>query len=71
VTLTEIDRVRAPILIINGRDDNSPPSIIDVYVKKLRAAGKQVETYLPDMDLTDSISGGRIFRKAKKPRAVR
>ena len=49
VMLTEIDRVRAPILIINGRnDDNSPPSIIDVYVKKLRAAGKQVETYLTD-----------------------
>jgi hypothetical protein len=31
--LTEIDRVRAPILIIDGRNDNSPPSIIDVYVK--------------------------------------
>jgi dipeptidyl aminopeptidase/acylaminoacyl peptidase len=47
--LTEVGRVRAPILIINGRnDDNSPVSIIDVYVNKLRAAGKQVETYLPD-----------------------
>ena len=47
--LTEISQVRCPILIVNGKnDDNSPPSIIDVYVKKLRAAGKQVETYLPD-----------------------
>jgi acetyl esterase/lipase len=47
--LTEAAQVRCPILIINGRnDDNSPVSIIDVYVKKLRAAGKQVETYLPD-----------------------
>ena len=34
---------------VNGRnDDNSPVSIIDLYVKKLRDAGKPVETYLPD-----------------------
>jgi acetyl esterase/lipase len=47
--LTEVAQVRSPILIINGRnDDNSPVSIIDLYVAKLRAAGKQVETYLPD-----------------------
>jgi enterochelin esterase-like enzyme len=47
--LTEVDQVRAPILIINGRnDDNSPVSIIDIYVNKLRAAGKRVDTYLPD-----------------------
>ncbi|MFB3828211.1 MAG: alpha/beta hydrolase-fold protein [Bryobacteraceae bacterium] len=47
--LTEVAQVRAPILVINGRDDdNSPPSIIEVYVRKLRAAGKQVETYQPD-----------------------
>jgi dipeptidyl aminopeptidase/acylaminoacyl peptidase len=47
--LTEASGVRCPILIVNGRaDDNSPVSVIDVYVKKLRAAGKQVEEYLPD-----------------------
>lgn len=47
--MTEAAQVRCPILIINGRnDDNSPPSIIEAYVKKLRAAGKQVETYLPE-----------------------
>ena len=41
--------MRWPILIVNGRaDDNSPVSVIEVYVKKLRAAGKQVEAYLPD-----------------------
>ena len=46
--MTEVAQVRCPILIVNGlNDDDSPPSIIDVYVKKLRAAGKQVETYLP------------------------
>jgi dipeptidyl aminopeptidase/acylaminoacyl peptidase len=46
--LTEAAGVRCPLLIINGRnDDNSPVSIIDVYVQKLRAAHKQVETYLP------------------------
>jgi endo-1,4-beta-xylanase len=37
------------VLIINGRnDDNSPVSVIDVYVKKLQGAGKTVETYLPE-----------------------
>jgi dipeptidyl aminopeptidase/acylaminoacyl peptidase len=47
--LTEVAGVRCPILIINGRDDdNSPVSIVDLYVKKLRAAGKQVDAYLPD-----------------------
>jgi dipeptidyl aminopeptidase/acylaminoacyl peptidase len=46
---TEVSEVRCPILIINGRNDNnSPVSIIDRYVKKLRAAGKRVETYLPE-----------------------
>lgn len=47
--LTEAAEVRAPILIVNGRnDDNSPTTVIDAYVTKLRAAGKQVETYLPE-----------------------
>lgn len=46
---TETAQVRCPVLIINGRnDDNSPVSIIDVYVKRLRAAGKRVEVYLPE-----------------------
>jgi endo-1,4-beta-xylanase len=47
--MTEVAQVKCPILIINGKnDDNSPTSIIDRYVKKLRDAGKQVETYLPE-----------------------
>jgi acetyl esterase/lipase len=47
--MTEVAGVRCPILIINGRnDDNSPVSVIDAYVKNLRAAGKQAETYMPD-----------------------
>ncbi|HEY2410875.1 MAG TPA: prolyl oligopeptidase family serine peptidase, partial [Pirellulaceae bacterium] len=47
--MTEIEGVRCPILVINGRnDDNSPPSIIAAYVGKLKQAGKQVETYEPD-----------------------
>ncbi len=46
--ITEAAQVRCPILIMNGRnDDNSPTSMIDAYVAKLRAAGKQVETYQP------------------------
>lgn len=47
--ITEAAKVRCPLLIENGRDDdNSPPSVIEAYVKALRAAGKQVETYQPD-----------------------
>jgi endo-1,4-beta-xylanase len=47
--LTDAAGVRCPVLIINARnDDNSPIPVIDAYVKKLRAAGKTVETYLPE-----------------------
>jgi enterochelin esterase-like enzyme len=46
--MTDAADVRCPVLIVNARnDDNSPIPVIDAYVKKLRAAGKQVETYLP------------------------
>jgi endo-1,4-beta-xylanase len=47
--LTEVAEVKCPLLIVNGKnDDNSPTSIIDVYAKKLRGAGKPVDTYLPE-----------------------
>jgi dipeptidyl aminopeptidase/acylaminoacyl peptidase len=46
--MTEAAEVRCPILIINARnDDNSPASTIDALVAKLKAAGKDVQTYLP------------------------
>jgi dipeptidyl aminopeptidase/acylaminoacyl peptidase len=46
--IDEAANVRCPILIVNGlADDNSPPSIVQIYVKALRAAGKQVDTYEP------------------------
>lgn len=47
--ITEAAQVRCPLLIENAKDDdNSPPSVIEAYVKALQAAGKQVETYQPD-----------------------
>jgi len=47
--IDEAQQVRCPLLIVNGKaDDNSPVSIVNIYVDRLRAAGKQVETYLPD-----------------------
>jgi endo-1,4-beta-xylanase len=47
--LTEAPQVRCPLLIISGRDDdNVPAPMIDLYVARLRAVGKQVETYQPD-----------------------
>jgi enterochelin esterase-like enzyme/dienelactone hydrolase len=47
--MTETARVRCPLLIINARnDDNSQVSIVERYAEKLRAAGKTVDTYLPE-----------------------
>jgi dipeptidyl aminopeptidase/acylaminoacyl peptidase len=47
--IDDVAQVRCPLLIINGlADDNSPPSIVDIYVKRLRAAGKQVDLYAPE-----------------------
>ena len=47
--LTEAPQARCPILIISGRNDtSSPTSVVNVYVDRLRTAGKEVETYLPE-----------------------
>lgn len=47
--LTEIAKVRCPILMISGRNDNNAPlPVMEAYVNNLRAAGKQAETYHPD-----------------------
>jgi dipeptidyl aminopeptidase/acylaminoacyl peptidase len=47
--ITEAAQVRCPLLIENAKDDdNSPPAVIEAYLKALRAAGKQVDTYQPD-----------------------
>jgi dipeptidyl aminopeptidase/acylaminoacyl peptidase len=46
---TEVANVRCPILLISGRNDiNAPLAVMDAYVDKLRAAGKEAETYHPD-----------------------
>jgi acetyl esterase/lipase len=47
--LTEIAKVRCPILMISGRNDTSAPfPVMEDYVKKLHAAGKKAESYHPD-----------------------
>lgn len=47
--LTEVSRVRCPILLISGRNDNSAPlPVMEAYVEALRAAGKQAEEYHPE-----------------------
>jgi dipeptidyl aminopeptidase/acylaminoacyl peptidase len=74
--ITEAAQVRCPLLIENAKDDdNSPPSVVEAYVKALHAAGKQVETYQPDhgghpvyfRDLPESKEAARLavafFRK--------
>jgi dipeptidyl aminopeptidase/acylaminoacyl peptidase len=46
---TEVAHVRCPILLISGRNDvNAPLAVMDAYVDKLRAAGKEAETFHPD-----------------------
>ncbi len=46
---TEVANVRCPILLISGRNDlNAPLAVMDAYVDRLRAAGKEAETYHPD-----------------------
>jgi dipeptidyl aminopeptidase/acylaminoacyl peptidase len=47
--MNEAAKVRGAVMIINGRNDtSSPPSVMDVWAERLRAAGKDVETYMPD-----------------------
>jgi dipeptidyl aminopeptidase/acylaminoacyl peptidase len=47
--LTEAPEARCPILIVSGLNDMaSPTSVVNIYVARLRAAGKQVETYMPE-----------------------
>jgi len=47
--LTEIAKVRCPILMISGKNDpNAPLRVMDKYVDALRAAGTEAETYHPD-----------------------
>lgn len=47
--LTEVAGVKCPILLISGcNDDNAPLPVMDLYVEKVRAAGKEAETYHPD-----------------------
>jgi acetyl esterase/lipase/Tol biopolymer transport system component len=44
--ITYADRVRAPILIIQGRDDTrTPPRSVVAYEAKLRALGKPIEVH--------------------------
>ena len=47
--INEAAKVRGAVMIINGRNDtSSPPSVMEVWAGKLRAAGKEVETFMPD-----------------------
>jgi dipeptidyl aminopeptidase/acylaminoacyl peptidase len=47
--MTEASKVRCAIMIINGRNDTSSPvSVMEAYAGKLRALGKEVDTYFPD-----------------------
>jgi dipeptidyl aminopeptidase/acylaminoacyl peptidase len=47
--LTEAPQVHCPVFVISGRNDPaSPRSVVDVYVGRLRAEGKRVDSYLPD-----------------------
>lgn len=47
--LTESAKVRCPILMISGRnDDNAPLPVMEAYMEKVRGAGKPADSYHPD-----------------------
>ena len=47
--LTEVAKVRCPILMISGRDDNNAPlPVMEAYVAKVRAIGKRTGSYHPN-----------------------
>jgi dipeptidyl aminopeptidase/acylaminoacyl peptidase len=42
--LADVERVQAPLLIIQGRNDSRTPARpVEIYVERLRALGKSVE----------------------------
>jgi len=42
--MTDVQRVQAPLLIIQGRNDSRTPARpVEVYIERLRARGKSVE----------------------------
>jgi dipeptidyl aminopeptidase/acylaminoacyl peptidase len=42
--MADVERVRAPLLIIQGRNDSRTPARpVEVYVERLRALGKAIE----------------------------
>jgi dipeptidyl aminopeptidase/acylaminoacyl peptidase len=46
--LTEVPKIQCPILLISGKNDpNAPLPVMDLYVEKVHAAGKEVESYHP------------------------
>jgi len=66
--LTEAPNVRFPILIVNGRNDTSAPvSVVEAYAQRLRALGKEVETYFPDNGLHGFYFGFLDNRGTGKP----
>lgn len=47
--MTEIAKVRCPILMISGKNDNNAPlPVMEAYVNKLRAAGNPADAYHPE-----------------------
>jgi dipeptidyl aminopeptidase/acylaminoacyl peptidase len=47
--LTEVAKVRCPIMMISGRnDDNAPLPVMEAYMAKVQATGKRTESYHPD-----------------------
>jgi len=47
--LTEVAGVRCPVLVISGKNDpNAPLPVMEAYVSRLKAAGKEAEAYHPD-----------------------
>jgi dipeptidyl aminopeptidase/acylaminoacyl peptidase len=47
--LTEIPRAKCPILMVSGKNDpNAPLPVMEAYVKAMKAAGHEADSYHPD-----------------------
>lgn len=69
--LLEAPQARCPVLIVNGRNDTSAPiRVTETYVKALRAADKQVETYFPEDGRHGFYFGFMDNRNSGKPPEV-
>ena len=55
--ITYVENVKAPVLIIQGRHDTiAPPRPVEVYEKRMKALGKDIEVFWYDTGHAGSLT---------------